>query len=79
MENLRTEAIDAQIKRANELKQQIMELIEAGSLDKSFDCPEGMKKVIELSTEGYNFLLEQRSSDKTDRMAGMLSGSLFTS
>jgi hypothetical protein len=56
MGNLRTEAIDAQIKRANELKQQIMELIEAGSIDESFEYLAGLKKVIELSTEGYNGL-----------------------
>jgi hypothetical protein len=79
MENLRTEAIDAQIKRANELKQQIMELIEAGSIDESFEYLADLKKVIELSTEGYNFVLDERSSGKTDRMKGMLSGPLFTS
>lgn len=79
MEKLRTEAIDAQIKRAKELKQQIMELIEAGSIDESFEGLAALKKVIELSTEGYNFVLEERSSGKTDRMKGMLSGPLFTS
>lgn len=79
MGNLRTEAIDAQIKRANELKQQIIELIEAGSIDQSFDDLDDLKKIIELSTEGYNFLFEQRSSNNTDRMTGMLSGPLFTS
>jgi len=81
MEILRTEAIYKQIKLATEIKQEILELMQAGHMDESCDffSSGDLKKVIELSAEGYNFLLEERSSGKTDRMKGMLSGPLFTS
>lgn len=79
MTNLRTEAIETQIVRATELKRKILSLIRSGAIDDSYWARDALTRIIDLSTEGFNFLTEQKSAVETDRLSGMLSGPLFTS